>query len=57
MNFMFGGNVQNATSDTGIREPLYADNLIFVGLIAMGFGRQAKVCFEITPACAPVSVL
>ena len=57
MNFMFGGNVQNATSDTGIREPLHADNLIFVGLIAMDFDRQAKVCFEITPACAPVSVL
>ena len=42
---------------TGIREPLYADNLTFVGLIATDFGIQAKVCLEITLACPPVSIL
>ena len=42
---------------TGICEPLYADHLTFVGLITTDLGIQAKVCFEITLTCAPVSVL
>ena len=41
----------------GIREPLYADNLTFVGLTANDLGIQAKACFEITLACAHVSIL
>ena len=40
-----------------ICEPLYTDNLTLVGLITTDFGTQAKVCFEITLACAPVSIL
>ena len=44
-------------SITGICEPLYADHLTFVGLITTDLGIQAKVCFEITLTCAPVSVL
>ena len=39
----------------GIRVPLHVDNLTFVGLITTDFGIQAKFCFEITLACAPVS--
>ena len=41
---------------TAICEPLYTDNLTLVGLITTDFGTQAKVCFEITLACAPVSI-
>ena len=32
MHFMFGGNVQMQLPITGMLEPLYADNLTFVGL-------------------------
>ena len=39
----------------GILEPLYADHLTCVGLT--DFGRQTNVCFEISLACAPVSIL
>ena len=41
----------------GIREPLHADNLTFAGLIANDLGIKAKACFEITLACAHVSIL
>ena len=54
---MFGGNVQMQLPITGMLEPLYADNLTFVGLITINFGVQAKVCFEIILAYAPVSIL
>ena len=40
----------------GICVPLYVDNQTFVGLITTDFGIQAKFCFEITLACAPVSI-
>ena len=49
---MFKMELPNA----GILEPLNADNLTFVGLITTDFDRQANVCFEITLACARVSV-
>ena len=42
---------------TGILEPLYADNLTCVRLITTDFGRQFKICVELTLACAPLSIL
>ena len=58
MYLMYGGNVQNGTSNHGyILELLYAHKLKFAGLITTNFGRKAKVCFEITLAFAPVSIL
>lgn len=41
---------------TVILKPSYADNLTFLGLITTKFGRQAKVCFEITLTYEPVSI-
>ena len=58
MYLTYGGNVENGTSDHGyILEPLHVDKLRFAGLITTNFGRKAKVCFEITLAFAPVSIL
>lgn len=58
MYLTYGGNVENGTSDHGyILEPLHVDKLKFAGLITTNFGRKAKVCFEITLAFAPVSIL
>ena len=44
-------------SITDILDQIYTDNLTFLGLITTDFGRQTKVSFGITLACASVSIL